>query len=107
MHSGKFFGFVLIVTRPAYLAIVNVVPGSLSPELEAGMHLKNRFLPIASTWLTRTLIALVLIASTQLPGPVFAQQDPLPSWNEGSNKAKIIDFVDKVTKEGSEDFVPI
>jgi hypothetical protein len=32
--------------------------------------------------------------------------DPLPSWNEGKAKQSIIAFVEKVTKEGSPDFVP-
>jgi phosphoserine phosphatase len=32
--------------------------------------------------------------------------DPLPSWNEGPTKAAIVGFVDKVTKQGSPDFVP-
>ncbi len=32
--------------------------------------------------------------------------DPLPSWNDGPNKKAIMDFVAKVTKEGSPDFVP-
>ena len=32
--------------------------------------------------------------------------DPLPSWNEGAAKQSIVEFVDKVTKEGSPDFVP-
>ena len=31
--------------------------------------------------------------------------DPLPSWNDGKGKQSIIDFVTKVTKEGSSDFV--
>jgi hypothetical protein len=31
---------------------------------------------------------------------------PLPSWNEGKAKQSIIDFVAKVTREGSPDFVP-
>ena len=35
-----------------------------------------------------------------------AQSDPLPSWNDGPAKATIIEFVAKVTKEGSPDFVP-
>jgi len=39
---------------------------------------------------------------------VFAQSaDPLPSWNDGKNKAAIIDFVKKVTTKGSPDFVPV
>ncbi|MBA4015692.1 MAG: haloacid dehalogenase [Pirellula sp.] len=35
-----------------------------------------------------------------------AAQDPLPSWNDGATKQSIVDFVAKVTKEGSPDFVP-
>ncbi len=31
---------------------------------------------------------------------------PLPSWNEGPAKQTIVSFVEKVTKEGSPDFVP-
>src|SRR5207249_11931004 len=34
-------------------------------------------------------------------------QDPLPSWNDGKAKQSIIEFVEKVTKEGSPDFVPV
>ena len=34
-------------------------------------------------------------------------QDPLPSWNDGAAKKSIVDFVAKVTKEGSPDFVPV
>ena len=33
--------------------------------------------------------------------------DPLPSWNEGKAKQAIVEFVAKVTKEGSPDFVPV
>lgn len=40
-------------------------------------------------------------------GPVAAQADPLPSWNEGSAKQAIKAFVEKVTKEGGPDFVPV
>jgi phosphoglycolate phosphatase-like HAD superfamily hydrolase len=32
--------------------------------------------------------------------------DPLPSWNDGKSKQAIIEFVTKVTKAGSPDFVP-
>ncbi len=32
--------------------------------------------------------------------------DPLPSWNDTAPKQAIIAFVEKVTKEGSPDFVP-
>jgi phosphoglycolate phosphatase-like HAD superfamily hydrolase len=47
------------------------------------------------------LLAILFMSS------VFAQTDPLPSWNDGVSKKAIIDFVAKVTKEGSADFVPI
>ena len=33
--------------------------------------------------------------------------DPLPSWNDGKAKQSIIAFVEKVTKPGSPDFVPV
>lgn len=33
--------------------------------------------------------------------------DPLPSWNEGMLKSAIIAYVEKVTKEGSPDFIPV
>ncbi len=33
--------------------------------------------------------------------------DPLPSWNEGATKTAIIDFVNRVSQEGSPDFVPV
>lgn len=32
--------------------------------------------------------------------------DPLPSWYDGQVKTSIIDFVNKVTKEGGADFIP-
>lgn len=32
--------------------------------------------------------------------------DPLPSWNDTASKQAIVGFVEKVTKEGSADFVP-
>jgi len=34
-------------------------------------------------------------------------QDPLPSWNDTASKKAIVAFVEKVTKEGSPDFVPV
>ncbi|WP_376775493.1 HAD family hydrolase [Rhizobium laguerreae] len=36
----------------------------------------------------------------------FAQSDPLPSWNDTASKAAIVSFVEKVTGQGSPDFVP-
>ena len=36
----------------------------------------------------------------------FAQNDPLPSWNDGPAKQAITDFVARVTAQGGADFVP-
>ena len=33
--------------------------------------------------------------------------DPLPSWNDGATKKAVVEFVTKVTKEGSASFVPL
>lgn len=38
---------------------------------------------------------------------VAQTSDPLPSWNNGAAKKSIIEFVDKVTKDGSPTFVPV
>jgi hypothetical protein len=33
--------------------------------------------------------------------------DPLPSWNDGPSKQAIVSFVNRVTRQGSPDFVPV
>jgi phosphoglycolate phosphatase-like HAD superfamily hydrolase len=48
----------------------------------------------------------VLLAITFAGFRATQAQDPLPSWNEGPAKAAILNFVAKVTKEGTPDFVP-
>ncbi len=37
----------------------------------------------------------------------FLQANPLPSWNDTAPKKAVIEFVEKATKEGSPDFVPV
>ena len=56
----------------------------------------------------RTVLGATLAAAAfGLTGrAAFAQSDPLPSWNDGSTKASIIDFVRAVTTTGSPDLVP-
>jgi phosphoglycolate phosphatase-like HAD superfamily hydrolase len=49
------------------------------------------------------LAALVLVAAAA----VVHARDPLSSWNDGPAKKNIMEFVGKVTKEGSPDFVPV
>ncbi len=52
-----------------------------------------------------TRLAVIAICGASLALQAFAA-DPLPSWNDGAVKEGIIRFVEKVTKEGSPDFVP-
>jgi phosphoserine phosphatase len=54
----------------------------------------------------KNLLIKVLVALLLLPIAAFAA-DSLPSWNDGSAKQSIIAFVEKVTKPGSPDFVPV
>src|SRR6187399_3656405 len=51
----------------------------------------------------RAFVPFVLLLAVGLTAQA---QDPLPSWNDGAVKQGIVDFVAKVTKEGSPDFVP-
>ena len=56
----------------------------------------------------RTMLAVSLLAIA--PGIALAQAptigDPLPSWNDSPVRHSIIDFVTRVTTDGSPDFVP-
>jgi phosphoserine phosphatase len=50
---------------------------------------------------------LALLFAAVVSGVDVAQAaDPLPSWNEGSSKQAIIEFVRKATTAGSRDYVP-
>lgn len=51
--------------------------------------------------MTAALVALGLTTA------VSQAADPLPSWNDGPAKQSIIAFVEKVTRPGSPDFVPV
>ncbi len=66
--------------------------------------------PHAALLLTLTLAAGCTQASA--PGappaaPATAPADPLPSWNDGATRQAIVGFVERVTKEGGADFVPV
>jgi phosphoglycolate phosphatase-like HAD superfamily hydrolase len=45
-------------------------------------------------------------ARSQSIAPAAPRPDPLPSWNDGAVKKLIVDFVDRVTLQGTADFVP-
>lgn len=54
------------------------------------------------------LIAMAASAISGLAARVaVAQSDPLPSWNDGPVKQSILDFVKRVSLEGTADFVPV
>ena len=52
------------------------------------------------------LLFAALSLSNGLGTSAFAA-DPLPSWNDTAPKRAIVSFVEKVTREGSADFVPV
>jgi phosphoserine phosphatase len=51
-------------------------------------------------------LAMAVAIVWTLAAPAQAQTDPLPSWNDTAPKAAIVAFVEKVTEQGSADFVP-
>ena len=57
--------------------------------------------------LRRLLQIALSIAALAAAGTALAQSDPLPSWNEGPAKARIVGFVQAVTDKGAQDdFAP-
>jgi phosphoserine phosphatase len=53
------------------------------------------------------LLLLAVFSSILTANLTLAAEDPLPSWNDGAAKTSILNFVTKVTKKGSPDFVPV
>jgi hypothetical protein len=58
--------------------------------------------------LLSSLAVLPLLSASLYSRPALAQsqRDPLPSWNDGSAKTSIVDFVRRVTDQGGPYFVP-
>lgn len=54
-----------------------------------------------------SLITAALVGALAFIATIAHAADPLPSWNDGPAKQSIIAFVEKVTKPGSADFVPV
>ncbi len=50
------------------------------------------------------ILTTLLVVSLVLPA---VAADPLPSWNDTAPKKAIVAFVERVTKKGSPDFVPV
>src|SRR5881392_4150112 len=55
----------------------------------------------------RNLLAAALVGALAFTTTIAHAADPLPSWNDTAPKKAIVAFVEKVTKEGSPDFVPV
>lgn len=56
---------------------------------------------------TEAIDSLNRFSATRKTASASAPFKPLPSWNEGKAKRSIFDFVARVTKEDSPDYVPI
>jgi phosphoglycolate phosphatase-like HAD superfamily hydrolase len=62
---------------------------------------------IAPVAIAATLaLGLVVPTAAQSPSAGPAGDDPLPSWNAGAPRDRILSFVEAVTTEGGADFVP-
>ncbi len=59
-------------------------------------------LPVHRMGRSLSIVAVLLLFSVRL-----SAADSLPSWSDGPAKKAIIEFVEKVTKEGGADFVPV
>jgi len=49
----------------------------------------------------------ILVVAAFSAACIHSQTDPLPSWNDTGPKRAIVAFVEKVTRDGSPDFVPV
>jgi hypothetical protein len=65
------------------------------------LHFVSRVRALATDRAGACLIVAVVLATSRRA----AADNPLPSWNDGQAKTSIISFVEKVTKEGSKDYV--
>jgi phosphoglycolate phosphatase-like HAD superfamily hydrolase len=59
----------------------------------------RRMMSVLTIWFWLIFIGL---SASPLSG---AERDPLASWNEGASKKSIVEFVERVTREGGPDFV--
>ena len=53
----------------------------------------------------QNFLAVVLVCAMAFISTISYAADPLPSWNDGKAKQSIVEFVAKVTKEGSPDYM--
>jgi len=51
-------------------------------------------------------VVIAALLATLAAAPAVSAGDPLPSWNEGSSKARIVAFVKAVTDKSGKEYVP-
>ena len=56
-------------------------------------------------WINVACVAAVVLVKISWTVPGLAQE-PLPSWNDTAPRKAIVAFVERVTKQGSRDFIP-
>jgi len=73
----------------------------------SGISRSRRDGPHRKGLVTTAFRGLTIAVAALLVQAVLAagQNDPLPSWNDGASKKAIVAFVERVTKDGSPDFV--
>ena len=71
--------------------------------------MKTEYIPVFAKAMPakQCLIVAALFCVLVFVTPLAHAADSLPSWNEGTAKKSIVTFVEKVTKPGSPDFVPV
>ena len=62
--------------------------------------------PAQHPMIIRTSLVLAFLLTCG-SASLWAADDPLPSWNDTAPKQAIVAFVERVTKQGSPDFVPV
>jgi phosphoglycolate phosphatase-like HAD superfamily hydrolase len=63
-------------------------------------------LPMKAYWVGWLRIAAFVLIAVSWTAPGLAQE-PLPSWNDTAPRKAIVAFVERVTRQGSPDFVPV
>ncbi|MET0595471.1 MAG: HAD family hydrolase [Polyangiaceae bacterium] len=75
------------------------------------LKVRSRFLSVFVALALSSCEATALLPDAALRAtanePLDSSADPLPSWNDGAPKNAVLDFVARVTKEGSPGFVPV
>jgi phosphoglycolate phosphatase-like HAD superfamily hydrolase len=74
--------------------------------IERISFLSSRLVPLLYFRILLLAVGIVLAAWCTAPIVAQAVTDPLPSWNDGSSKHAILDFVRDTTTVDSPDFVP-